>query len=219
MDPHWTAVSERGSIRSMSENIARLRIVLSDVEPEIWRAVDVPLGASLRMIHDIIQAVMGWQDYHLWEFEVDGRRYGRPDPHWKDDSVFAASNIRLRALIDRGVRQFDYTYDMGDDWHHVVSIESVGPGEPGMEYPRYVGGARRCPPEDVGGIPGFENFLDAIANADHPEHQEMTNWHSAGYRTAFDPEIVDELAAKRRIGAIANRRAAGKAAYAKQQSG
>ncbi|MEN2789959.1 plasmid pRiA4b ORF-3 family protein [Sphingomonas oligophenolica] len=203
----------------MSETIARLRIALSDSDPEIWRTVDVPLGANLRMLHDIVQAAMGWQDHHLWEFEVAGRRYGRPDPHWRDGNLFAASNIRLKALVDRGVGQFGYTYDMGDDWHHDIAIERVEPGQPGTEYPRYVGGARRCPPEDVGGIPGFENFLDAIANADHPEHQDMTDWHFAGYRTAFDPDLVDELAARRRIGTIVKRRAAGKAAYAKQQSG
>lgn len=66
----------------MTDTIARLRITLSDTDPVIWRTTDVPVEANLKMVHDIIQAAMGWQDYHLWQFEADNRRYGLPDPEW-----------------------------------------------------------------------------------------------------------------------------------------
>ena len=200
----------------MTETIARLRITLSDIEPEIWRVVDVPVEARLKMVHDIIQAAMGWQDYHLWEFEADERRYGLPDCEWPDDTLTAAKNTKLMTLIDRGIRQFDYTYDMGDDWHHTIVIEAVGPGQSDTKYPRYIDGARRCPPEDCGGTPGFENFLDAIANPKHEDHAELIEWYDACYGGSYNPETIDELVTKRRVGAIAIRRAAGKAAYAKR---
>jgi hypothetical protein len=87
-----------------AEPIARLRISLLGTSPEIWRLVDVPLGASLKMLHDVIQAAMGWQDYHLWEFEAGERHYGLPDPDWPDDDLAAAKNIKLGALIERGVQ-------------------------------------------------------------------------------------------------------------------
>lgn len=198
----------------MTETIARLRITLSDTEPEIWRVVDVPVEASLKMVHDIIQAAMGWQDYHLWEFEAGERRYGLPDREWPD--VIAAKNTKLMTLIDRGTRQLDYTYDMGDNWHHTIVIEAVGPGQPDTKYPRYIDGARRCPPEDSGGTPGFENFLDAIADPKHDDHAELIEWYAGCYGGTYHPETIDELVTKRRVAAIANRRAAGKAAYAKR---
>lgn len=144
----------------VTDTIARLRITLSDTDPVIWRQVDVPVEANLKMIHDIVQAAMGWQDYHLWEFEADDRRYGLSDPQWPDDTLSAAKNIKLKTLLVRGVGQLDYTYDMGDNWHHVIAIEAVRQGQPDIKYPRYIDGARRAPPEDVGGTPGFENFLE-----------------------------------------------------------
>lgn len=200
----------------MTDTIARLRITLSDTDPVIWRTVDVPVEASLKMVHDIIQAAMGWQDYHLWEFEADDRRYGLPDPEWPDDTLTAAKSVKLKTLIDRGVRQLDYTYDMGDNWHHVVTIEAIEAGKPDTKYPRYIGGERRGPPEDCGGTPGFETFLDAIADPKHPDHAELIDWYAGCYGGTFQPDTVDELITKLRIGDIAKRRAAGKAAYAKR---
>lgn len=202
----------------MTETIARLRITLADTDPTIWRRVDVPVDASLKMLHDVIQGAMGWLDCHLWEFEAGDRRYGLPDPDWPDDSLFAAKNTKLKTLLDRGVRQFLYTYDMGDNWEHVIAVEAVEDGQPDVKYPRYLDGARRAPPEDVGGTPGFEAFLEAIGDLAHPEHGEATKWHQGCYGQPFDPDKFDELQAKLRIGDIAKRRAAGKAAYAKKRS-
>lgn len=197
-----------------NETIARLRISLADTEPEVWRRVDVPLTASLKMLHDIIQGAMGWQDYHLWEFEAEERRYGLPDPEWPDQELTAAKNVKLGTLIDRGVRELTYTYDMGDNWEHRVTVEAVRPGDADTKYPRFIDGARRCPPEDVGGTPGYDNFLDAMADPNHQEHADVLEW----YGGLYDPANIDELITKRRVAAIAIRRAAGKAAYAKRRT-
>lgn len=199
----------------MTDPVARLHIVLSDTDPEIWRRVDVPVDASLKMLHDIIQAAMGWQDYHIWEFEADERRYGLPDPEWPDDALAPAKNIKLGTLIERGIRQLDYMYDMGDGWHHRITVEAVEPSQGDTKYPRYIDGARRCPPEDVGGTPGFENFLEAINDPTHPDHAELIEWYDECYGGAYDPNTID-LLTKRRVAAIAVRRAAGKAGYAKR---
>jgi len=106
---------------------------------------------------------------------------------------------------------------MGDNWEHVVTVEAVETGQPATKYPRYVDGERRAPPEDVGGTPGFEAFLDAIAKPRSRDHKEAVEWHRGCYGEDFDPERINELAAKLRIGGIAKRRAAGKAAFAKTQ--
>ncbi len=195
------------------ETIARLRISLNDIEPEIWRMVEMPVSGSLKMLHDVIQAGMGWQDYHLWHFEAGDRSYGVPDPEWPDCNLAAARNVKLSTLIDRDIRQLTYTYDRGDDWRHTVVVEAVGPGEHDTKYPRFVAGERRCPPEDVGGFPGFELFLEAIRDPAHEEHQQLRQW----YGGPFDPDDIEELAAKRAVAAIAIRRHSGKAAYEKSR--
>ena len=200
----------------MTDRIARLHIALADTDPLIWRRVEVPVDANLKMLHDVIQGAMGWLDYHLWEFEAGERRYGVTDPDWPDDCLFAAKNTKLKALLDRDVHQFLYTYDMGDNWEHIVSVEAVEEGKPGTKYPRYVEGERRAPPEDCGGKPGFEAFLEAVNNPRHSEHDDATEWHLGCYGKAFDPNEIDERDAKLRIGAIAKRRAAGKASQAKK---
>lgn len=200
----------------MTEPIARLHIALAHTEPLIWRRIDFPVDANLKQLHDAIQGAMGWLDYHLWEFETAERRYGVPDPGWPDDTLVAAKNVKLSTLLDRGISQLLYTYDMGDDWQHVVTVEAVKDGQPGTKYPRYVAGERRAPPEDCGGTPGFEAFLEIIANAEHPEHEEAVEWHLGLYGKAYDPEVIEELEAKLRIGDIAKRRAAGKASRARR---
>lgn len=197
-----------------AEIVARLHIVLNDVEPAIWRRVDVPVTASLKMLHDIVQAAMGWENYHLWHFEVGDRRYGVPGPLWPDSDMAAAKNVKLAALIDRGVSQLLYTYDIGDDWRHTITIETVGPGECGVKYPRFVEGERRCPPEDVGGFPGFELFLTAMANSKHGDHDRLHEW----YGGPFNYDDMDERFARRAFAAIAIRRHAGKLAFEKSRA-
>lgn len=197
-----------------AETIARLRISLDDIRPEIWRMVEIQTSASLKAVHDVIQAAMGWQDYHLWTFDAGGRRYGLPDPDWPDENLAAAKNTKLANLIDRGISDMIYTYDLGDDWRHTVTIGAVEQGDAKVIYPRFVAGRRRCPPEDVGGWPGFENFLAALADPAHRQHRELLEW----YGKPFNPEDMDELAILRRIGALARRRLAAKVAATKRKS-
>ncbi len=179
-----------------------------DIEPVIWRTIDMPVAGSLKMLHDVIQAAMGWQDYHLCHFDAADRRYGLPNSEWPEHNLAAARNIKLGALIDRGVHQLTYTYDMGDDWRHTVVVGAARPAEPDTKYPRFVAGERRCPPEEVGGFPGFELFLDAMSDPSHEEHERLREWHGG----TFEPEDIDKLASKRAVAAIAIRRHASKAA-------
>ncbi len=198
------------------DRVARLKIQLDDWQPVIWRRVEVPLTASLQALHDIIQAAMPFADCHLFEFRADGKRYAIPSPEWDNlrDRTYSAKTTRLGALIDRGVTALAYTYDFGDDWRHTITIEASAPADSATDYPRYIDGARRAPPEDVGGIPGFELFLDAMADLQHEQHEDLMRWHGA----PFDPELVDEDAIRARIGKLARRRTLGKAAFAKSRN-
>lgn len=208
---------ERSSLQTCGmtpETIARLRISLNDIEPAIWRTIDMPVTGSLKMLHDVIQAAMGWEDSHLWHFEAGNRHYGLPNPEWADRDLTNARNVKFGFLIDQGICQLTYTYDMGDDWRHTIVVEAVGPADPDIEYPRFVAGERRRPPEDVGGSPGFERFIEAMNDPAHREHQHLRQWHGG----PFDRDDLDVLAAKRAVAAIAIRRYAGKAAYEKSRA-
>jgi hypothetical protein len=83
--------------------------------------------------------------------------------------VLQAKSVRLAALVSKGIDRFDYIYDFGDNWEHAIAIEAVTDADPTVMYPRFLDGARRGPPEDVGGVPGFFEFIEAVANPRHPE--------------------------------------------------
>ncbi len=173
-------------------DIARVTITLLDVEPPVRRIVDVPLGITLADMHLIIQAAMGWENCHLYEFR-DGRTlYGTPSPGWgdPDPSISPAAKTRLSDLLTAAKKRIDYVYDMGDDWQHRLDIARLGPAEETIRYPRLVAAQGRCPPEDVGGAPGFENFLAALSDPEHPDHAEVREWHG----DTFDPVEANEAA-------------------------
>lgn len=202
-------------IMTSSERIARLYIKLDHIEPAIWRRVDVPITTSLKGLHDVVQAVMLFQDYHLFEFNAGGKRYAVPDPEWDmGRETYAASNVRIGALVDRGISAFDYTYDFGDDWRHSITVEAVTDADPAIEYPRFVDGERRAPPEDVGGLPGFEDFLIAMAKPRHAQHRKVVDW----YGGRFEPNDIGIDAINERMTKLARRRTLGKAAFAKSQN-
>lgn len=173
-----------------TRDIVQIRIALQEIEPPIWRRVQVPADLSLRRLHDVIQAVMGWLDYHLYHFEVGAKQYGPPEIVGDNDfgpPTYSDRNTRLAQLIGRGVERFTYTYDFGDDWRHDIVIERTLAGEPSTEYPILVDGKRRGPPEDCGGPFGFPEFLEAISDPEHPDHEDVLDW----YGEPFDADDME----------------------------
>jgi hypothetical protein len=193
--------------------IATVRIELIDSNPLIWREVEVPTSVTLKLLHDIVQAVIGWFDCHLWEFTVGERRYGLPmEEDWGAAPRIEAAKVRLRDVLKPGKTIIGYTYDFGDCWEHRLTVGRIRAGEPDLSYPRYVGGEGNAPPEDCGGIPGFYELLEAIADPDHPDHAEAKGWADE-----YDPNEIDELAIRYALSRIGNRRNAARARLAKQK--
>ena len=189
------------AVDSFSE-VATLRIELKDTDPLIWRVVEVPTSITLKVLHDIVQATMGWLDYHLWEFVIAGQAYGLPmDDDWGTAPRKVASRVRLRDVLSSGTTTIDYTYDFGDNWEHRLIVSDVRRGERGLAYPRFVAGVRDCPPEDCGGIPGFYEMLEARADPTHPDHAEISEWLDD-----YNPDELDVFPIQVALGRIAARR-------------
>jgi hypothetical protein len=173
------------------EPIATLRIDLIDSDPPIWREIEVPLAMTLKQLHAVIQATMEWEDAHLWEFTLGRERIGSS----------RAARLTLRDLLRPRVTKLGYLYDMGDCWEHQLTLTKPRAADPALAYPRYLAGKNPAPPEDCGGIPGFYAQLEALADPNHPDHDDAKEWFGD-----FDPNRFDHQPIKDRLARIANRR-------------
>ena len=172
--------------KSAAQDVIQLTITLVGSEPPIWRRIETP-DCSLDQFHKIIQVAMGWFDYHLHHFQIGLRLYGIPDPMDRAMGVHVIDerDVQLSDVITAAGQRvkFTYEYDFGDGWQHAIKLEGTQAADPKTNYPRCTAGERACPPEDVGGIGGYEEFLEAIADPHHERHEELTSWIGK-----FDPE-------------------------------
>ena len=172
------------------DGIVRIRIDLRGSEPRIRRRVEVPVSVNFAHMHDIIQGSMGWLSYHLYEFTVGSQGYVDPGI-FENPEEYGHLDVRdltLKTVIEQGIGKFQYWYDFGDDWYHDVRIGKLRNRKAGMEYPAYIDGTGRCPPEDVGGVYGFMGFLEKIRDPEAEDHERMLEW----YGGPFDPDDIDE---------------------------
>lgn len=167
----------------------QLRISLLDVVPLVWRSVIVPETITLPKLHAVILWAMGWQGGHLHEFVFLGRRYGEPDREWdQTDDVIPQQRVTLKKALAGVTSTFEHLYDFGDSWRHLVQVEEVLQVSPeASKRVRCIAGANACPPEDVGGVPGYEEFLLALADPEHEEHEHYLSWVGG----SFDPRAFD----------------------------
>jgi hypothetical protein len=171
--------------------IYRFRITLSGIEPAIWRLIEVP-DCTLGQLHEVLQVVMDWGSCHLYQFIVNGKYFGEATNDDLDLEVEDEDGIRLTDIFtSKDPLRIVYEYDFGDGWQHEIILEKILEPEPNVAYPRCIDGARACPPEDVGGILGYAEFLEAINDPNDAEHDEKLEWVGG----EFDPEkfSVDEV--------------------------
>lgn len=168
-------------------SIHRLKIALQDIKPPIWRRLEVPSNSTLADLHQHIQTAFMWFDCHLHDFDVDGTTYGIDDGEGWGDPPIDESTVRLSEVADAGTT-LTYTYDFGDNWRHRIEVEAVEPVDSGATYPRCTGGRRSAPPEDVGGPWGYPQFVEAVTDPKHPDHDDQVAWFG---RDDFDPSYFD----------------------------
>ena len=184
--------------RRRTPRIARqLRVELLEVTPSIWRRLLVPSDIKLPTLHQVLQRTLGWTDSHLHQFSINGVEYAEFDPEWSDELAHSDERrVRLQEVLPGTTRCFDYVYDFGDHWHHVVIVEDYYAQPAGARsLVRCLDGANAVPPEDVGGTSGYAEFLEAIADPSHEEHDRYLEWAGG----AFDPAHFDIAAVNKSL--------------------
>ena len=183
--------------------VFQLKIVLEGSKPPIWRRVLIPANLRLPDLHGVIQLSMGWRDAHLYHFMVgirsEGLRfYGDPDPldidliQQAEGRFINDLNVPIDHLLVNRKDWIRYEYDFGDGWIHRLTLEDILVQPLQLaRIPRCVTGQRACPPEDIGGVFGYERALPILANPAHPEHQEMLAWIGPFDPNRFDLEAVN----------------------------
>jgi hypothetical protein len=110
----------------------------------------------------------------------------------------SSTSIKLGRLVDKGVKSFGYTYDFGDNWDHLVTVEKTVDADSAAKYPRCTAGKRACPPEDCGGPWSYDDFLQAINDPKHEDHEHLLEWVGG----EFDPEEFDLNEVNKKLAAI-----------------
>jgi hypothetical protein len=179
------------------ERLYQFRITLLDTQPPVWRRVQVR-DCTLDKLHEHVQTAMGWTNSHLYHFRVGEQLYGDPllmQENFEELGYEDSTGTKLSDILPKSGRRFrfGYEYDFGDGWRHEVLFEGCPRAERGKRYPVCLEGARACPPEDVGGAWGYQEFLAALADPEHEDHDGLLEWAGG----SFDPEAFDPAAATR----------------------
>jgi len=185
--------------KTSSPKVYQFKITLKGIEPPIWRRIQTT-DCTLDKLHECIQTATGWTNSHLHLFKIGGVIHGDPqllyDSREDDKPPVNSLRTKLSKIVPKDGKRFtiQYEYDFGDCWEHEILFEGFPPPEKNARYPLCVEGERACPQEDVGGIPGYEEYLKAIANPKHKRHKELMGW-----RGPFDPEKFDAKAATKEM--------------------
>jgi hypothetical protein len=169
--------------------IYQFKVALKDIYPTIWRRFQVNGLITFHQLHKTLQIVMGWEGYHLYLFDFGSFTITRPDPTFPSGNT-PELNARREKIVDHLTKEGQkvlYVYDFGDDWGHEIILEKIFPDQPEGQYPVCLEGERHCPPEDCGGIYGYQRILEIIATKSHPEYKDTIAWLKKG----FDPEYFD----------------------------
>lgn len=189
------------------QTVYQLKIALRGIRPPIWRRVLVPSNITFDELHLVIQEAMGWKNYHLYQFETGDAIIDVPHPlddfshPWKD--MLNSQKVRIKTYLSQEKDKVLYTYDFGDNWDHVITLEKIEKRTEPLPHPICIKGKRACPPEDVGGVWGYQDVIDMMQDDTRKqEREEFLEWYDEWYGDDFDPEYFDIEEVKGRLATI-----------------
>ena len=172
--------------KKLAESVFQIKVTLKHSKPPIWRRIHLNSNTTLLELHAILQITMGWTNSHLHQFIAHGIYYGEPHPDFGFD-VLDEEEYQVYQILNQPGDKFVYEYDFGDGWEHEILLEEILASDSDKTYPFCIKGKRQCPPEDIGGVWGYEGFLEALQDKNHPEHEDYKEWIGG----SFDPEEFD----------------------------
>src|ERR1700737_983654 len=172
----------------------QLLVGLTEIEPRIWRRLVLADTIPLPLLHRILQVAFGWQDRHLHEFKVGSVRFGVPDEDFPPPPI-DERRVRLYQIAYEPGDRFVYTHDFGDSWHHDAVLEDLR-AAPEPPRPRCLEGRRASPPEDCGGLEGYERLLSALEDPTNPEHEDPRQWAGRWEPEGVDLDIINRCLAR-----------------------
>jgi hypothetical protein len=185
---------------NMKNLVYQFKLTIRDIEPLIWRRIQVPAVYSFWDLHIAIQDAIGWLDYHLHAFRIpkpgskkDFIEIGIPGEEFDDQKTLPGWEVPISEYFtEPGIVEL-YEYDFGDSWEVDVLLEGILLKEKGVKYPRCLAGERACPPEDCGGVSGYYELLETLADRKHPEYKEIAQWvkGQTKYGGPYKPEKFD----------------------------
>ena len=171
--------------------LLELRVTLESVEPPVWRRFVISSDMYFSDLHDVLQVVMGWEDYHLHRFLAGDAIIGIPDPDFDDEETTDETDVVVGDVLAREGDSLVYEYDFGDGWSHQIVVERFAGAAGRKPLAKCLDGARSCPPEDVGGPFSYANFLDAMADPTHEDHVRFKEWIGEFDSESFSIEAVN----------------------------
>lgn len=168
--------------------IYQIKVSLRGAKPPIWRRLLVPGDITLNRLHQTILAAFGWHGGHLHVFDTAYGQFGQAD---RDLGHRSDGPVTLEQVAPAIKDKIRYTYDFGDDWEHDILVEKTTPAHPAASYPVCVGGRRAAPPDDCGGIWGYQELIEVLTDPNHPEHLERLEWLGLDHSDQFTPETFD----------------------------
>lgn len=176
----------------MGKQIYELKVQLRGItKPPVWRTLQVESDTSLYFLHAAIQGAMGWTNSHLHHFIANQKYYGIPFPDNDFHEMQDERNFTIEQFLINPKDTIIYEYDFGDSWQHTITLVGIIEPKPNVVYPQLVKGKGQCPPEDCGGVYGYMELRDILADPKHPQHKEMRRWLNMKKNETFDPERFD----------------------------
>ena len=168
--------------------VYQLRVDLKGAKPPIWRRILIDASGNLYDLHCAIQNAFGWYNAHLHGFSQGYTYFGIPNDELDFHKTIDERKTLIKDVLVAIGDTLNYEYDFGDGWEHQIKLEKTPAKVSEKKLPVCIKGKNACPPEDVGGLWGYYDFLDVINDSSHPDHAEMAEWIGA---ETFDPAWFD----------------------------
>lgn len=175
--------------------IYEFMVSLNEIQPKIWRRIQVPDTYNFYELHLVIAAVMGWADCdHLHQFDVKNPTtganisIGTPSSDYGFEGVISEDSAKIAEYFVAVNHKAFYEYDFVDGWKHEIVLERIMAPESDVFYPFFVAGERACPPEDCGGVWSYAELLKILADPKHVKYEEKMEWLYENGHDDFDPD-------------------------------